>query len=106
MIQSIETEFITELNEAITQGVPSPKSKRIDLVKRLVVSLHVLTHVVSDLIEGRKPQSPSKEVTLDTVKKSLLLLEYCESQKQIVIEVIKLNYTTYIFKLIISILFY
>ena len=88
VIQSIETEFITELNEAVTQGVPSPKSTRTDLVKRLAVSLHVLTQVVSDLIEGRKPRSPSKEVTLDTVKKSLLLLEYCESQKQIVIEVI------------------
>ena len=88
VIQSIETEFITELNEAITQGIPSPKSKRANLVKRMAVSLHVLTHIVSDLVEGRKPRSPSKEVTLDTVKKCLLLLEYCESQKQIVIEVI------------------
>ena len=64
------------------QSVPSPKSKRTDLVKRLTVSFHVLTQVVSDFIEGRKPRSPSKEVTLDTVKKSLLLLEHCESQKQ------------------------
>ena len=88
VIQSIETEFITELNEAITQGIPSPKSKRTDLVKRMAVSLHVFTHIVSDLVEGRKPRAPSKEVTLDTVKKCLLVLEYCESQKQIVIEVI------------------
>ena len=92
VIQSIETEFITELNEAITKGIPSPKSKRTDLVKRLAVSLHVFTHIISDLVEGRKPRSPSKEVTLDTVKKSLLVLDYCESQKQIVIEVIKMNY--------------
>ncbi len=92
VIQSIETEFITELNEAITEGIPSPKSKRTDLVKRLAVSLHVFTHIISDLVEGRKPRSPSKEVTLDTVKKSLLVLDYCESQKQIVIEVIKMNY--------------
>ena len=42
VIQSIETEFITELNEAITQGIPSPKSKRTDLVKRRAVSLHFL----------------------------------------------------------------
>ena len=34
VIQSIETEFIMELNEAITEGIPSPKSKRTDLVKR------------------------------------------------------------------------
>jgi hypothetical protein len=92
VIQSIETELITELNEAITEGIPSPKSKRTDLVKRLAVSLHVFTHIISDLVEGRKPRSPSKEVTLDTVKKSLLVLDYCESQKQIVIEVIRMNY--------------
>ncbi len=92
VMQSIETEFITELNEAITEGIPSPKSKRTDLVKRLAVSLHVFTHIISDLVEGRKPRSPSKEMTLDTVKKSLLVLDYCESQKQIVIEAIKMNY--------------
>ncbi len=92
VIRSIETEFITELNEAITEGIPSPKSKRSDLVKRLAISLHVFTHIISDLVEGRKPRSPSKEVTLDTVKKSLLDLDYCKSQKQIVIEVIKMNY--------------
>ena len=91
VIQSIETEFITELNEAITQGISSPKSKRTDLVMRLAVSLHVFVQIVSDLVEGRKPRSPSKDVTLDTVKKCLLLLDYCESQKHIVIEVIK-NY--------------
>ena len=60
VIQSIETEFITELNEAITEGIPSPKSKRTDLVKRLAVSLHVFTHIISDFVEGRKPRSPSK----------------------------------------------
>ena len=92
VVQSIETEFITELNEAITQGIPSPKSKRTDLVKRLAVSLHVFGHIVSDLVEERKPRPPSKDVTLDTVKKCFLLLDYCESQKQIVIEVIRINY--------------
>jgi hypothetical protein len=52
----------------------------------------VFTHIINDLVEGRKPRSPSKEVTSDTVKKSLLVLDYCESQKQIVIEVITMNY--------------
>ena len=78
---TVETEFITELNEAITEGIPSPKSKRTDLVKRLAVSLHVFTHIISDLVEGRKLRSLSKEVTLDTVKKSLLVLDYCHRNK-------------------------
>ena len=48
VIQSIETEFITELNEAITQGIPSPKSKR---AKRMAVSLHVLNTSLAILLK-------------------------------------------------------
>ena len=87
MMDSLQAEFITQLNESITEGLPAPKSKRIDLIQRLAVSLHVFTHVIKLLVGGRKPRRPSKEVSLETVKKTVLLMEYADSQKQIVIDV-------------------
>ena len=90
MMDTLQGEFISELNESTTEGIPPPKSKRVDLVQRVTVSMHILTHVVSHLIWGRKPRPPPKEISLETLKKSILLLEYAESQKQIIIDVSKL----------------
>jgi hypothetical protein len=87
MIDSLNADFIKAVNDAIGEGVPPPKSKRVDLLQRISVSLHILTHVLSCLIRGRKPRSPPKDVSAETVKKALILLEYVESQKQIVIDV-------------------
>ena len=87
MLDSFEEDHIKSVNESIQEGVPPPKSKRVDLLKRIAVSLHVLTYTLSDLICGRKPRAISKDIDLVMVEKALLLLDYAESQKQLVIDV-------------------
>ncbi len=87
--------MVKAVNYAIG-GVPPPKSKRVDLLQRISVSSHILMHVLSCLIRGRKPRSPLKDVSAETVKKALILLEYVESQKQIVIDVSVL-FTIFVF---------
>ena len=50
MLDSFEEDHIKSVNESIQEGVPPPKSKRVDLLKRIAVSLHILTYTLSDLI--------------------------------------------------------
>ena len=60
------------MNESIQEGVPPPKSKRVDLLKRIAVSLRILTYTLSDLICGRKPRAISNDIDLVMVEKALL----------------------------------
>ena len=43
-----------------------PKSKKVDLLQRLAVSLHVFNHIASKLLRGRKPGAPPKDVGIET----------------------------------------
>ena len=52
---TLEGEFIQQLNESLTEGIVGPKSKKVDLLQRLAVSLHVFNHITSKLLRGRKP---------------------------------------------------
>ena len=83
MLDSFEEDYIKSVNESIEEGVPPPKSKRVDLLKRIAVCLYILTYTLSHLICGQKPRAISKDIDLE----ALLLLEYAESQKQLVIDV-------------------
>jgi hypothetical protein len=87
LLMTLEAEFIEGLNTAVKEGVPGPKSKKVDLLKRLAVSIHVFNHIASRLIRGVKPGAPAKDVTLDTVKKALTFLDYCLAQKDVIVEV-------------------
>ena len=87
LLMTLEAEFIEGLNTAVNEGVPGPKSKKVNLLKRLAVSIHVFNHIASGLIRGVKPGAPTKNVTLDTVKKALTLLDYCLAQKDVIVEV-------------------
>ncbi len=77
LLMNLEAEFIEGLNTVLKEGVPGPKSKKVELLKRLAVSIHVSNHIASRLIRGVKPGAPAKDVILDTVKKALTFLDYC-----------------------------
>ena len=42
MLMRLEGEFILQLNESLTEGIAGSKSKKVDLLQRLAVSLHVV----------------------------------------------------------------
>lgn len=72
---------------SLTEEIAGPKSKKVDLLQRLAVSLHVFNNIVSKLLRGRKPGSPVKDVGIETVKKALCYLEYSLAQKEVIVDV-------------------
>ena len=87
LLTKVNDDFIQEVNPLIEQGNVPPKSRRIDVIQRLAVSLHVFNHVASALFQGQKPAPPDREVDKQTLEASISLVGYMESQKQIVAEV-------------------
>ena len=83
----LKDDFIKEVNEAIQHGSVPPKSKKIDLLQRLAASLHVFNHVTEALIQGQKPSAPPRAISLDTLNKAKLFVDYTDTQKEIVMEV-------------------
>ena len=47
MLDSFEEDYLKSMNESIEEGVPPPKSKRVDLLKQIAVSLYILTYTLS-----------------------------------------------------------
>lgn len=86
-IISIQEDFIQELNDSLLKGVPTPKSKKVDLIQRVAVSVHVFNHITTSLIKGQKPRPPSSQVTIETLKKAQAFVDFAESQKQLVTDV-------------------
>lgn len=76
MVMKLQGEFIKELNESLTEGIAGPKSKKVDLLQRLAVNLHVSNNIVS-----------KKDVGIETVKKALCYLEYSLAQKEVIVDV-------------------
>ena len=81
---SVEENFIEELNESLLKGFPTPKSKKLDLIQRVAVSVHVFNHTAESLLKGRKPRRPSTQISIETLKKAQAFVEFAESQKDIV----------------------
>lgn len=86
-LTSLKDDFIKEVNDAIQHGSVPPKSKKIDVFQRLAASLHVFNHVTEALIQGQKPSAPPRPISLDTLNKAKLFVDYTDTQKEIVMEV-------------------
>ena len=86
-LTSLKNDFIRKVNDAIQHGSVPPKSKKIDVLQRLAASLHVFNHVTEALIQGQKPSTPPRAISLDTLNKAKLFVDYTDTQKEIVMEV-------------------
>ena len=53
---------VEELNKSLLKCIPTPKSKKLDLIQRVAVSVHVFNHTAESLIKGRKPRPPSTQI--------------------------------------------
>jgi hypothetical protein len=87
LLRELNDSFIQEINEAIEKGNIPPKSKRIDQIQRMAVSLHVFNHTALLLIQGQRAECPPQQVDRNTLDSAIRLIEYAENQKQIVAEV-------------------
>ena len=68
---NLEGEFIQQLNESLTEGIVGPKSKKVDLLQRLAVSLHVFNHIASKLLRGRVSEARRLKMLVSRLSKKL-----------------------------------
>ncbi|PIK37753.1 hypothetical protein BSL78_25415 [Apostichopus japonicus] len=81
--------FIDELNEALMTGNVPPKSKKMDIISRMALVLHVLDHTVLELLTGTEnPSCPPAEISPETFNRAVAFTEYIESQRCIMMNVI------------------
>ena len=62
LLEKLSNIFIKEVNQAIEEGNVPSKSKKIDLIQRVAVSLHVFNHIAAALLQGQQPGAPAWEV--------------------------------------------
>ena len=86
-LTSLEDDFIREVNDAIQNGNVPPKSKKIDLLQRVAISLHVFNFVTDELLQGWKQPTVPMQISLETLQQAIHYVEYTETQKEIVMEV-------------------
>lgn len=62
ILNTLNEEFIADVNEAITEGRIPPKTKKIDIILDLWVaaSLHIFNHITTQLLQQTQPTMPSE----------------------------------------------
>ncbi|KAJ8043171.1 hypothetical protein HOLleu_10146 [Holothuria leucospilota] len=85
LINKLDEDFINEINEAISNGHVPPKSKRIDLLVRVSVAIHIITILTTSLLDGVSEEllNITSEIPLSIVEAALYYVDYCENQKAI-----------------------
>ena len=86
-VNTINEQFIAEVNEAILEGTSPPKTKKIDIILRVAAALHIFNHVTEELLQGRQPTQPADEIEKSTLLCAIEYVNWAESQKEIFVEV-------------------
>ena len=86
-VNRLNVEFIAEVNEAITEGRTSPKTKKIDIILRVAASLYIFNHVASQLLAQTQPTPPTEVMERTTLFSAINYVTWAESQKEIFVEV-------------------
>ena len=87
ILNTLNEEFIADVNEAITEGRIPPKTKKIDIILRVAASLHIFNHVTTQLLQQTQPTMPSEEIEKSTLLRAIEYVGWAESQKEIFVEV-------------------
>ena len=69
------------------EGTAPPKTKKGELVLRLVVSIHVIEHIILSKLNGVQETNPPTEIKKETLVKAMYFLELMESQKELFVSV-------------------
>lgn len=96
LINLINEEYIREVNAAISERRSPLKTKKVDIILRIAVSLHIFNSVPDNLLQQIETQMPEQEISKGTDEKAIIYLTWAESQKEIFVEV-SLNLYSLIF---------
>lgn len=91
LLHELSKQEIEEINDALKEGMPVPKCKKCDLIKRLAGCLHIFNHIAGQLLNGCKPPPTPQRITKASVEGAQKILQYANTQKQIATEVITKN---------------
>ena len=91
IVDLLNEEFIAEINDAITEGRTPPKTKKVDIILRIAITIHIFTHVTTELLNERQPGMPEGEVGKETLHRAINYVKWAESQKEIFVEVINVD---------------
>ena len=83
----LNIEFIEEMNKASLTGEIPPKSKKINIASRIEVAIYCLETTMHSFINGHKPPTPSEFISCETLRKAVNYVEYMNTHKDILTEV-------------------
>ena len=63
-VNTINEQFIAEVNEATLEGTSPPKTKKIDIILRVAAALHIFNHVTEELLQGSPHSQQTKSKSL------------------------------------------
>ena len=87
LLQTFHEQFIAEINEALKEGTTLPKCKKVDIVQRVAVAVHIFDHVCHCLLQGDAPTLPAEDVAAEALQHALKYVEWAEDQKTIFLDV-------------------
>ena len=76
-----ETTYITEYNRCLLNGIPTIKSKRAEFIPKVAAVLHVVESMFYSITNNRE-EPISEAITLETLNKSIMLVDMLEEQKR------------------------
>lgn len=91
-VNTLNDEFISEVNEAILEGRTPPKTKKFDVILCVAAALHIFNHVTVELLQCRRPTQPADEIEKSTLLCTIDYVSPAESQKEIFVEVSTLKH--------------
>ena len=93
LLQILNEQFIAEINEALKEGTTLPKCKKVDIVQRVTVAVHIFDHVCHCLLQGNAPKLPAEDVPAEVLQHALKYVEWAEDQKTIFLNVSEVHLT-------------
>lgn len=81
-VDSINEAYIDQINAAVRDGVTPPQTKKLDLVVRVAPVIHVLSHVIGNMLNNVDATLPSRAIKKESLDAAIKFVEFCESQKE------------------------
>lgn len=92
LLRDTLTAFIQTYNQDIKDGYMPPKSKAPELIPRIATSLHVLNHIMEEVLLGQSSSEPPTTISHSTLQTAIDYVQHLESQKDIMCQV---NYNSF-----------
>ena len=75
----LNEEFIAKIKGAIMEGQTLPRTKKFDIIIRVVASTHVFRHIATDPLQQHQPTSPAEEIEKETLLRTVEYIGWAES---------------------------